>query len=220
MLYFIILIKILLYKIDLLQMDTEFNTFSFYNKTELEGVDVFFKLGISQNVLVEIATNLQENIQCGTNIRGKIFAIFIELAQNVHFHSAERQENQGCPDKGVGMLSVGENATHYLLSSGNKIDNDKITTVLNRCEHINSLSKENLRAFYRAERKVPRRSNQTRGAYLGLIEMARRSQNPLDIQIEQLDEQYSFISVFIKICKPLVNSITPNHSGLTISDMP
>jgi hypothetical protein len=188
--------------------------FDFYNKTGEKGLNTLLRLTISQELLVEIAINLQDNIQCGENVKGKMFAIFIELAQNVHTHSAEKQ---GTKHRGIGILSITETSDYYLLSSGNKIQNNKVTSVIERCNHINSLDKEALRAFYRSERTVSFHLKRTKGAYLGFIDMVRRSQNPLKVQVDEIDEETSFLSITVKVNKPTIHTKEDKQNTLSIS---
>lgn len=195
-------------------MSTNFNMFGFYNKTDLQGLNTLFRLTISQEILVEIAINLQENIQCREAVKGKMFAIFIELAQNIHAHSAERQ---GKKDSGIGILSISESPTYYLLSSGNKIHNSKVEKVLERCRYINTLNKEGLRAFYRSERTNSFRLKRKKGAYLGFIDMARRSQNPLEVKVNKLNEDISFFSITVKVNKLEKQSEYNLEDSLSIS---
>ena len=123
----------------------------------------------------------------------------------------------GQKNKGIGILSITEHPECYLLSSGNKIHTSKVAGVVERCEYINSLDKEGLRSYYRSERTISFHLKRTKGAYLGFIDMARRSQNPLQIKVNQIDDELSFFSIVVKVNKPEPQPEQDKKNNLTAS---
>jgi hypothetical protein len=84
------------------------------------------------------------------------------------------------------------------LSSGNLIEGYKIEGLSERCEYINKLAPEELRDYYIKQRRRPTGGV---GANIGLIDMARRSGNPLEYQVVKIDDEFSFFALSIKVSK-------------------
>ena len=83
--------------------------------------------------------------------------------------------------------------------TGNLIKNENIGPVIDKCELINTLDKEGLRKLKREQLK---QHDSTRtGADIGLIQLAITSDNPLDIEINQIDKKCSFFTIRVKINK-------------------
>ncbi|TAE75943.1 MAG: hypothetical protein EAZ85_01325 [Bacteroidetes bacterium] len=172
-----------------------------------QNVILTFKGTISQEILADVGINLRSKL--GSFHTGKrIFAIFVELAQNIYHHSAQKEfsVSKGRPS-GVGMLAIQEEAETFVLSSGNLIENYKVEGLRERCEFINQMTPDELRTYYMQQRKRPTGGV---GANIGLIDMARRSQNPLQYDITNVDDDISFFSLSITINKTEVENEASN----------
>lgn len=151
-----------------------------------------FKGAFAQPIIVEIGQTLRskiaaqpvESITERTLLMKKIFAVFVELAQNVMFYSAEQELDEYGKECGVGILVISENAETYCVSSGNQIasaDGERLSTL---CESVRALSKEELKERYTEQRRLPRGSSS--GAGLGFLDVARRADLPLEYAITPL----------------------------------
>ena len=151
-----------------------------------------FKGAFAQPIIVEIGQTLRskiaaqpvESITERTLLMKKIFAVFVELAQNVMFYSAEQELDEYGKECGVGILVISENAETYCVSSGNQIasaDGERLSTL---CESVRALSKEELKERYTEQRRLPRGSSS--GAGLGFLDVARRADLPLEYAVTPL----------------------------------
>jgi len=86
----------------------------------------------------------------------------------------------------------------YYIASANVIKNNRVDQLKSKLEQINKLDLDELKSFYIENLDHPEFTNKG-GAGLGLIEMARRSKQPLDYDFEPFDDQYSFFYLMIKI---------------------
>ncbi|MGF1534270.1 MAG: SiaB family protein kinase [Bernardetiaceae bacterium] len=165
-----------------------------------------YKGAISQEILAEIAESLKSQVQGSPLMVHKFFAIFIELAQNIRHHSHERVfvKKEG-KDVGVGILRASTYEDYYLLVSGNYITHQASQRLLERSAYINQLDKDGLRDYYREQRKKPKVANQ-KGANVGLIDMVRRSGNPIEAVIEHTTADQVFISVAVRIDRDPIHS--------------
>jgi len=132
------------------------------------------------------------------NIRKKVFAVFVELTQNVIHHSAQLTGFK--QQAGTGVIVIIEKKNAYEIISGNVIENNKVQNVVNKCEQINISSADQLKSLYREQRKktVPL---DAKGSGLGLIDIARKSGNAVKATIEKIDGNMSFLELSVTINK-------------------
>lgn len=163
-----------------------------YNEMTEKKILMSFKGAFAQPIIVEIGQTLRskiaaqpvESITERTLLMKKIFAVFVELAQNVMFYSAEQELDEYGKECGVGILVISENAETYCVSSGNQIasaDGERLSTL---CESVRALSKEELKERYTEQRRLPRGSSS--GAGLGFLDVARRADLPLEYAVTPL----------------------------------
>lgn len=173
------------------------NVFDYYKLFE-KNVQLFYKGIFDKNILAAIGSYIKSIISNNPKISKKLFSIFIELAQNIAYYSAEKTVYEG-KKVGIGSVLITEDDISYEFASGNVVINNELDTLIEKCDHINSLDRESLREFKRQQRKLPQGPHD--GAHIGLIQVALTSANPLDIKISQIDDEYSFFSIIVKVNK-------------------
>jgi hypothetical protein len=136
-----------------------------------------------------------ENIEDTT--RRKIFNIMVEMLQNISKNKIDREESTEWVDP---VFIMGTSGNEYILISSNMIRNEKIFQLKNRLEQVNSLDKEGLKQLYKDVRLNASFSDNS-GAGIGIIDIARKSENKLLFQFEQLGNTYSVFSLLIRITK-------------------
>ncbi|WP_154657132.1 SiaB family protein kinase [Hugenholtzia roseola] len=155
---------------------------------------------MSQEMLSFIAAQIQA---CETDIMlgNRLFAVVIELAQNISKYSKDQRfsvlERKNI---GFGLIAIVETEQAYHIHANNLSDLEHISTILQRCAHISSLSPNDLRRYYRQQRKVPRTDGK-KGGNIGLIEMARKASQPLEVKTfptQEADLFYCHIEVTLE----------------------
>lgn len=150
-------------------------------------------------VLTTIGNNIQYAIRNYPQLTNKIFKIFIELAQNISYYSAESVGKEEGQQSGIGILLIKEFSDYFMFATGNLADNDGIKGVVEKIEVINSLDRNGLREFKRQKRSLPQGMH---GAgNIGLIQVALSSGNPLSYKVSPIDDDTSFYTVAVKIDK-------------------
>lgn len=157
---------------------------------------------MTQDVLALVGLTLR-NAEKNRILSRRLFSVAVEMAQNIYHYSAEREyvavENG---DVGCGIIVITQNEELYRVTSGNLILREKEETITERCQYINSLSREALRAYHRQQRRIHARLDSTSGANIGLIELVRRSGHPLEIHFfdaeESEDQRFFTMSVTLK----------------------
>lgn len=129
----------------------------------------------------------------------KLFKIFFELAENISNYSSEKIVLKNGKEVGAGTIILKETVKNFTLVTGNPIKNEHLIPVLENSKNINELDHEELREY---KRNV-RRDNLTEkeSPNIGLITVALTSGNPLDLEINPIDENTSYFSLAVKVDK-------------------
>jgi hypothetical protein len=136
-----------------------------------------------------------ENLE--DNTRRKIFNIMVELLQNISKNKIENLE--GTPEISA-IFMLGTNEDDYILVTSNMIRNDKIPPLKDRLDEVNSLDKEGLKNLYK-DARLNATFSETSGAGIGIIDIARKSENKLVYDFEKVNDKFSVYSLLIKVSK-------------------
>jgi hypothetical protein len=193
----------------------ELELLEYYKKMCERNIVLDFQGAMSQDMLVGMAELIKlKNVGTTKNpsLIKKVFSVFVEMAQNIAHYSTERVYLDGNPcDSGIGagIIVVMETNKHFTVTSGNLVANETIPNILAHCEIINKMDKEELKFFYKKQIKATR-EKWKRGAGVGLIDMARKSGNPIQYRVTPVDYLNSFLVLSIKIQEDNYNE-QPNY---------
>ena len=154
---------------------------------------VSFKGAISQEVLTEFGTMIKSSLSAETKTQ-RVFAVFVELAQNIVHYSAEFEQSV-IGRAGVGIIILTEKQNLFYLSSGNMVLNEKVEKIKAKCEKVNAMNKDELKAYYQELIRGERPKDDSRGAGLGIVDIARKCDSPIKCTIDHVDDKMSFISL-------------------------
>ncbi len=129
-----------------------------------------------------------------------VFSVFIEQMQNVLNYSAERLP-QDEPDQNgisIGVMVIGHEENGYYILCGNRVYNVDIPRLRSKLETIQGMSKEELKNLYKERRRMEPES-ESKGAGLGLIEMARKGKRPMEYRFVPIDDEFSFYSIKVVV---------------------
>lgn len=150
--------------------------------------------------LVSFASNYaKKHIVADAITIGKIYKVFIELAQNVSYYSAKQYDNFRSFGTGVGWFRIDEIEDYFEISTGNLIHKDHGPILKKNCKEINSLCEEDLRELKRITRSQA--GKRDIGAHIGLIQMGLITGNPLVMNIESHDNDHSLFTITAKVNK-------------------
>lgn len=158
---------------------------------------------MSQDLMVEIGNTLKQKMQQETfnrTVVAKTFAILVEQVQNIMHYSTEKTYLEALDDTklGNGIVAVGFEEDRYYVASGNMIqlkDREKISGMIAK---INSMTPEEKKQYYKEMRKK-NPDEASRGAGLGFIEMARKSDHPVDFDFIDVDLNCCFFTIRLYI---------------------
>ena len=123
----------------------------------------------------------------------------VECLQNLYHHIEDDDESKKHLKKSKSaLIMVVRNEDGYYIQTGNYIDRTIVTELEERLIKINTLEKEQLREYYK---EVLSNGNisEKGTAGLGMIDIARKSGNKLDFKFLDIDQDFSFFSLNVKI---------------------
>lgn len=148
-------------------------------------------------VITDISRDIREKLSDDYEASRKIFAIFLELAQNIQFYSAERIQYAACNDR-VGTMHVVETKDQFSVICSNTVKEEDMAVLAKGCKTLNALDSERLRRLKRIQRKrAP--NEKSKGAGIGIIQAAILSNNPLKIFEHKLCSTYSFFTLSVSV---------------------
>ncbi len=177
-----------------------FDLLKYYGSVDVSRILMTFKGAISQELLVELGSLVRNQLQHDEKIQ-RIFAVFVEMAQNILHYSAEKDwlPHVG-KEVGIGIIVISEQEEMYTISSGNAVTKADAEHLEAQCRYLNSLSKEELKKLYQERRKQSPPTG-SKGAGLGLIDMARKSDKPFEFSLQPLTDDLLFFTLNVSIYK-------------------
>ena len=175
--------------------------YEFKKSLDKQGVFFCFNGPISQNLVTDIGAILvqQMNVEkASKTTMVRTFSMLVENAQNIIHYSDEKssEENsvEGEQDFPHGIIAIGYEDGHYWVLSGNVIESDKVERLRKKLTKLQTMDKGELKKYYREQRrKEP--DEESKGAGLGFIEMAKKASRPIEFTFKQIDEQLFFFSL-------------------------
>ena len=80
------------------------------------------------------------------------------------------------------------------------IRNEKIMPLRSRIDQANSLDKEGLKLLYK-DIRLNSTFSETSGAGIGIIDIARKSENKLVYNFQEINKEFSLFSLLVKVSK-------------------
>ena len=170
--------------------------YEFKNGLNLKGIIFSFTGYISEKILFALGEAIRQKMvleEVGPGLTKKVFSVFVEQVQNIIRYSEDRiAGGKGNPQVlSSGVITVGNEGEHFFIVCGNVVSTQSMENLKSRLDHLASLDKSQLRAFYKEKLKqAPEEGSQ--GATIGLIEIARRSSEPVEWDFHKIDRNQAF----------------------------
>lgn len=159
------------------------------------GIMMCFNGPFSHSIIEEIGTALRNHLAAENIAQAAVldvFAVYIELAQNVRNYLALREITQG--EANSSIITIARKGDGYAVASGNFILNSDADTLCSRIHEINGLTPEERKRQYR-EQMRRETAPSALGAGLGFLEIAKRSSDKLVCSVRKVDDNYDFFSL-------------------------
>lgn len=177
----------------------ELSLYNLYNDLKAKRILFCYSGPIDQASIEGVGSTLRKNLEfeeAGNVITISVFSIFIEQVQNILNYSAEKlSRSEYDDDLKIGIVVIGhEENGNYFVYCGNRVYNKDISKLSENIDLLKNLNKDELKALYKERRKMEPAPG-SKGASLGLIEMARKAVKPLEHSFETIDDVFSFFSI-------------------------
>ncbi|QKG80870.1 hypothetical protein FHG85_11545 [Tenuifilum thalassicum] len=139
-------------------------------------------------------TSLLERYGFGITIRKKVYSAMVESLENIYKHQDIIRDNNNFQPKFELVL----NKESIGLTCSNSLKKAKIPSLKSRLEKVNELDKAGLKEFYK-EVILSGNVSQKGGAGLGIINIAKVTENKLDFRFEDIDDEYAYFTISIKV---------------------
>lgn len=163
-----------------------------------EGVLLCYRGFISQQITETVGDALRTQLELSRtspSIGMRVFAAFVEMAQNIEHYSVETQPDGN--GRGSGVVIIGHEADVYYVHCGNVIDRAESDNIRDRLERIKQMGRDELKAYYREMRRGNPHS-ESKGAGLGFIELARNTKE-IKYDISEIDDARCYFSLRVYI---------------------
>jgi hypothetical protein len=129
------------------------------------------------------------------NLHKRVFATLIELLQNVAQHSPGFEAER---EYGIPVAMIRKTPASFVITSGNLIRNTDIDNLRQKLEMVNRYDVEGLKKLLKIALMGQDMSKVSTG-YMGLLEMARRSGHKLGYKFEEVNEDYSYYVLTVRV---------------------
>jgi len=173
--------------------------FDFYDKMEKHNIILSFKGDVTSELLtsiLQIMENKMDTMQEEPKMKKKVYNVLVECLQNLYHHMDDAAAESGKKNSAIFMIGKKDNL--YNIVTGNYIANENVSGMKNRLDEVNSLSKEELKDYYKQILNNGEMSLKGGGG-LGMIDIARKTGQKLDYHFQKINDKVSFFSLNIKI---------------------
>jgi hypothetical protein len=177
--------------------------YQFHEGIKKEGILFCYSGPISQSTVEGIGATLRLNMEiedASAPASLTLFSVFVEQMQNILNYSAEKLGTIPDTEQELrkGVLVIGHENGAFFVYCGNRILNQDVEGLRRKIEDIRLLDKDSLKVLYKERRKAEPGAG-SKGAGLGLIDMARKAGKPIEYLFTEIDAMFSFFSIKVSI---------------------
>ncbi|WP_077036214.1 SiaB family protein kinase [Pelomonas sp. KK5] len=166
---------------------------------------IFYYVGyFSQNIVTAMAEAVRLRLEqsgAAGPIRRRLFSCFVEMAQNIIHYSADALTPPKQDDKelrhGSVCIGVDEEGRYFLLCA-NPVAADVAGMLRERLEALRRMTLEEIKASYREQLRNETTPEDSKGAGLGLLTMARDASEPLEFEFQTTNEEAATAMFILK----------------------
>lgn len=139
---------------------------------------------ITRSLIEEIGNALRNYLEADQALPGSamdIFGIYIELTQNIRHYVTRMGYDER--DAAATVVVARDELGRYVILAGNLVEPDDGRLLQQRVAELAGMDKTQLKSAYKAQLRRPRDTGAVSGAGLGLLDVARRSVEPLQASL-------------------------------------
>jgi len=132
-----------------------------------------------------------------------VFSVFVEQLNNMLMYSAEKEKHErpeiGTTELSSGIFVLGSHDKSYYIQTGNVIKNSSVALLKDRIDYLNTLDRQGLRQFYKEQIKAEDDNPESKGAGLGLTEIARRATSKIEYEFTPYGDGLSYFTMYVTV---------------------
>lgn len=157
-----------------------------------ENILMMHKGSFSQDAVGPVLKMVEDNMNSmRLRVQKKIYHFLVEILQNISKHSYVLNDDR----QGVFLMGLKEG--RFEVGTGNYIANNKVDALKAQLDHVNSMDREALSELYRKYLREGRET-ESGSAGLGLIDLARETEDKILYEFIPVKDDYSFFSLTVK----------------------
>lgn len=149
-------------------------------------------------------------------LKSKISFLIVECFQNIVRHGNNVADEGKNISELAGLFSTRNMDNKVFITSANRINNNDVPSLKEKLNKINGLDKDQLKALYMDILSNEELSAKG-GAGLGLVEMARKSGNPLDYYIDDENQHDPIFYLMLKM-QGKGNEVAVNKENISLEN--
>jgi len=139
------------------------------------------------------------------NASKSVFSIFVEQINNMMMYAANKEINAGGEsvkkEIAKGVFVLGFQGDTYFVQTGNLVSNQNAEILKERIDYLNTLDKKQLRQYHKERLNSENDNPESKGAGIGLIEVARRSSSPIEYSFKSRGENLQYFTMYLTIAQ-------------------
>lgn len=135
-----------------------------------------------------------ETLHCSEDEQQKIISMTVELLQNILHHSSTTPPGDNITES---MFQLEKTKKGFVISTSNFMKTKKNMLLQKRIEYLNSLTLQELANLYKDILNNGQSARETAG--LGLIDIRRKSRNPILFKFAPVNTDYSLVTVKVHV---------------------
>lgn len=151
---------------------------------------------ISRSLIEEVGHALKNYLQAENahpSSAMDVFGTYVEMTQNIRHYVASRGYDDVDGSATVVVARHGEG--RYLVQAGNLVEVADGEVLLARVQALAGMDKATLKAAFKEQLRKPREPGAATGAGLGLLDIARKSSEPLSASLSPAGPGWVFFSL-------------------------
>lgn len=175
--------------------------YNLYKTMERDNIMLSFKGLVTSDLLTSVLNIMEskmEHMDESPKVRKKVYNVLVECLQNLYHHADNEAIQKDELASDAALFTISKVGDEYLIKTGNYISVDSAPILKSKLDTINSMDKEELKAYYQDVLSNGERSDKGT-AGLGMIDIARKSGNKLAYSFLEVDSRNSFFCLTIKI---------------------
>jgi len=133
----------------------------------------------------------------------EVFSVFVEQMNNMLMYSQETEQFT-TPDElhseaPKGTFIMGTRGKAYFIQTGNVMKTESVNRIKSRIDYLNTLDKKEVNNYYWEQSLLDNDDPDSKGAGLGLIEIARRISSKIEYTFKPYDENHTFFTMYVII---------------------